>query len=72
MANLIGLQKFINHMLEQHPDLADTDIAADHEQVYLAMPESEEETAQLIEKGKEFGLLIVEDDESGDSLIIFV
>ncbi|MNJ90577.1 hypothetical protein D3C87_81910 [compost metagenome] len=64
MSNLLNLSKFINYVLEKHPDLAETDFAADHEIIYLAMPDSDEEVKHLIKKGEELGLVISEEQDS--------
>lgn len=69
MATLMGLKKFIDYVLEKYPEFAEDSVAADHEKIYMSIPDSEEEFNHLVEKAKEFGLFVSEEE---DSLIIFV
>lgn len=64
LANLVGLQKLVNYIIEKHPELADDYISADHDKVYLPAPESEEDFDHLVEKAKEFGVLVINEEDS--------
>lgn len=69
MATLMGLKKLVDYMLEKYPEFADDSIYAEHDRIYLSKPDSEEEFNHLVEKAKEFGLFVSEEE---GSLIIFV
>lgn len=67
MPTLSNLKKFIDYLVENHPEVAEECTAAEHDRIYLPTP-STHSIEEMVEKAKEFGIFA---SEEYDSLVIF-